>query len=700
MRTGFALFALVVLGACADDFEDCSADSDCPSGAHCDAQTRLCFLNVCRPECSAHQQCDERVCVPRYAELTLTAPGNGSTVRPGEVVVRAQLVLAEGREANPPGELAATITGPGGSALEFVLTRSGDAFIGQAPLQSEGEYQLLVRHAEADLSTMTTFRVDGTGPSLQVSIAPGPSRPASNGGTTWADPEPKYQDAYRRDEVALIRVKSADADLEPSSVQLRVRIETGQERSHPVAQVTNECDAAWCGEASVNLWELQMNAFRGEFTATATALDAAGNPAVSQTATSKVTRWKWTYALNDAGAALSPVLTGFGTIIVPFLAGPLRSLHPDGKVQWESFAVSEGRIALGEHSPSGQWLYVAGGTNAFDGVFKVLNATTGAPVTLCGPWDPSGALSNVVVHKLPVSPELGADEVATATFIQTCPEPRTERCFPSKGMFVSVRPGSSVDTCLLTPDVVDLNGYVARTVVAQRNQLFLTDHLPDRTSSFNFKGGAWAHRWTDYTGTSTVAAATSQEVVVFGSTTTGGRIASLSNSGVVDWQVETSRPRGSLLLDFDSQFYATTDTDSMAGSEVLTGRLRNSQSVQSVPGVSNVRSAILGHGDWIYLAREAGVEARSRESLSTVAWTVGGLDEPSGALMLDCTRDAEGEARPGYPGVVYVGTASGKLHSFIVDSRGIDTSAPWPSERHDPRSTGNADTDLTEFACP
>ncbi|MBX5481033.1 MAG: hypothetical protein IRZ16_04165 [Myxococcaceae bacterium] len=67
---------------------------------------------------------------------------------------------------------------------------------------------------------------------------------------------------------------------------------------------------------------------------------------------------------------------------------------------------------------------------------------------------------------------------------------------------------------------------------------------------------------------------------------------------------------------------------------------------------------------------------------------------------IDCTRDSTGAALKGLPGVLYVGSNSGNLYAFVVDSRGIDTSAPWPKYQHDPRNTGNADTDLSEFACP
>ena len=43
--------------------------------------------------------------------------------------------------------------------------------------------------------------------------------------------------------------------------------------------------------------------------------------------------------------------------------------------------------------------------------------------------------------------------------------------------------------------------------------------------------------------------------------------------------------------------------------------------------------------------------------------------------------------------------ASGR-RVVVIDSRGIDTQAPWPKYQHDPRNTGNSATPLTDFACP
>jgi hypothetical protein len=59
--------------------------------------------------------------------------------------------------------------------------------------------------------------------------------------------------------------------------------------------------------------------------------------------------------------------------------------------------------------------------------------------------------------------------------------------------------------------------------------------------------------------------------------------------------------------------------------------------------------------------------------------------------------------RAGGPGVLYTTTSvstSTFVEAIIVDSPGIDSTAPWPMESHDPRNTSNLTTPLSDFACP
>jgi hypothetical protein len=49
-------------------------------------------------------------------------------------------------------------------------------------------------------------------------------------------------------------------------------------------------------------------------------------------------------------------------------------------------------------------------------------------------------------------------------------------------------------------------------------------------------------------------------------------------------------------------------------------------------------------------------------------------------------------------GVLYMATETGWLVSYLVDAKGLDTTAPWPKYGHDVRNTNNAG--VTIEACP
>jgi hypothetical protein len=109
---------------------------------------------------------------------------------------------------------------------------------------------------------------------------------------------------------------------------------------------------------------------------------------------------------------------------------------------------------------------------------------------------------------------------------------------------------------------------------------------------------------------------------------------------------------------------------------------------------------VLGEGGLIYIASQTGLEARRQADLS-VEWTAPILS-PLSTTLLDCSRDSTGAKLTGRPGVVYGQSQinAHRLFAVIVDSRGIDPTAPWPMPRHDPRSTGNLATSLAPFSCP
>jgi len=64
---------------------------------------------------------------------------------------------------------------------------------------------------------------------------------------------------------------------------------------------------------------------------------------------------------------------------------------------------------------------------------------------------------------------------------------------------------------------------------------------------------------------------------------------------------------------------------------------------------------------------------------------------------MDCARDS-GVAAGSATGPLYVGTTGGSLYALVVDSPGLDSTAPWPKYQHDVRNTGNPTTPIQ--SCP
>src|SRR5262249_829942 len=120
----------------------------------------------------------------------------------------------------------------------------------------------------------------------------------------------------------------------------------------------------------------------------------------------------------------------------------------------------------------------------------------------------------------------------------------------------------------------------------------------------------------------------------------------------------------------------------------LSGEFQSSQASGVVRGVP-----VLGANQFAYTLTSAGtVEARNTELV--VLWSAQ-ISTSSGfraSPTLDCARQGAAE------GVLYAGSDSGELVAVVVDSRGLDPTAPWPKYQHDVRNTGNPTTPIQ--SCP
>ena len=117
------------------------------------------------------------------------------------------------------------------------------------------------------------------------------------------------------------------------------------------------------------------------------------------------------------------------------------------------------------------------------------------------------------------------------------------------------------------------------------------------------------------------------------------------------------------------------------------------------------RAALLGKGGHLYVVGSDGT-LRVLNSMTMAEewrWDSAFPTTKVSPLNMDINRDALDPCGPGQPGVLYVAASSGaatKLYAVLVDSAGLERSAPWPRHQHDPANTGNPATQLTPWTCP
>ncbi len=698
----------VVAGACATPLGDCDDDSDCGVGGVCDESCDCCLYPApqggpfdagdvqpgqCDPGCAEHDQCAGTSCEARYASILVQTPTSGVRLKQDQLVlVSAKLVLAPGKTANPPDALALTVTPPGQAAFEVPLKPTSDTFTGSFTATLGGVYQLVVTYPDANLTSPPTEVVsDGTAPNFTVTIAPPPGRQASAGGTTWTDVlDPAYAAAYRLDETATVYVSSEDDDVKEDSVAVEVKIGSGgaskwSVQTAPVQSCSSS--AKWCGRADVELWKLQMNAFHAELEVTATGSDLVGNTGSRPLAREKVTRFKWVHEADGSPLRGTVSVAGDGRVIGGTTNGGSKgkvfALSADGEPQWEQAIGSiVASPAIGDGDGSTQAVYVAGKDATGPGLWA-LDLASGAPLmgSICRIAGGSSIEASIVVSK-------------TRYDAETTPIETASTVVNGVGRLLSVRPGSTVDVCL--PKAGAGNVSYPDAIVAKGDAIYFAD-TSGALRGYDFHSvDVWSPRFTPIPGNHGA-----HGLAVDGSNLVASRASGVfvtSTSGTAGWTHATSAAGGAGVIGAQSKFYA-----GLGDNTLLAVTVGDSASARLAPfNMSGTVQAapLLGEGGWVYAAGTDGTLVARRDSdFDANVWSVGGLGAIEASLNIDCSRNATGQKRTGAPGVLYVANTAGKLYALIVDSRGIDTTAPWPKYQHDPRNTGNADTALTEFAC-
>lgn len=681
LQLAVVVLGVGLVGCNLDPAKSCQRDDDCSGGGRCDTGTKTCVTTQCKQACGFGEYCEEAsaVCAVAHTGSEVTSPVAGKVG--ARVKVHVKLTPAQTAPHEDPSTLMATvISEEGGSesvALDKVEGVDGE-YEGTWSPGASGEYEVKVED-ESYPSAGVKVSADREGPKFWVEVVPHEARP-DVGPTKYADVG--MPGAYRRDEVVKVEVKSNDEDVDPGSVRVAVTGTGAAWDAGEMAPVTSECDATYCGEVEVPLWGPEMKAYHARFEVAASGMDDGGNEGeLVDGGSVEVTRYKWTFTAPDGfHIVASPAVGRDGTVYVgtadpsTTAKGTLYAVRPDGTKRWEMDAGAvELSPAVGADAGGFEHVFVAGAYDTSLGNMWALDSRDGSVSNSCDgtPRGTSGlAISSTSIAGVESETATmgGADKTLTA--FRVAVSGTTNRCLAT------------------TPFSAAPSG----NVVTSSNHFFAPGGGTAAIEAAEFLSSGWQLDGVLATSAVPSTLALSEARFLF-SATPGVSAIDENGSNQVSFSAGGDVTSGPLIGSASGYVGAVSNLVRVDLDELTSSTVHPA-------GAGAKASGVLGEGNRLYLSAGTGFQAWKQDG-GTFEWEASdaGIGAADIGLSIDCTRDDAGTplARPG---VVYVKSGSTSLSAIIVDSHGIDTSAPWPKYQHDPRNTGNVDTPMTDFACP
>jgi hypothetical protein len=622
----------------------------------------------------------------------------------GAVSVQAELVLQPGAAANFPETLDFRVVRSDGG-VGGTLT-AGPRTAGVYPAQwtppGDGVFLLTAAYPQSGgPSTTVHLSVDTTPPTFTVTV-PTADAGAVAGGTSYADPS--LPTAWRRDQVVPVQIRTNELNLDPSPLTVVLRTDGGTGSTvNVVAFAQGEpCDAGFCGVARMNLWEPPFDAFRGPMVVEVRGQDRAGNVGTSSGVVN-VTRWKWRHDIAGATITATPALGNTGVVYVGTTNGSdndgqLLALSPNGRVLW---AASGGAVVA---SPTV-------GNVQDGGVERVYAALRKGSVSRVGFFDSAdggftAACSDVNSSSVLVQSSLAFAQLSAGSASETVYGVYSGRV---GGTLFAIRPDAPNDVFLQCPSVTGVGDISAPGNMLATGGAVVFGANDGRLKSYALDnaGTAFVAQWSH----PLVAVASEPptllqptSLAVAGGTVFGGgnylAFSKLFSVPLDGGQPPAYSPTGSAM--WNASIGNTNGNVAVVGLEnaklfSLTIADGGTQSIDTAGEV--IRSApVWGSDGYVYTGGATSGAIQARRPLGNVAWQFEPGSTIGASLTLDCNRQPEGSAISGLPGVLYAATRDGKVHAIVVDSRGLDTSAPWPKYQHDARNTGNPSTPIS--SCP
>lgn len=650
-------------------------------------------------DCSPLDYCEKTLgggsCVALYEAIAIRHPATGTVLDGGPQTLDVELIGYPGLTRRDPASVSYSIRASAGTGIlvegELPSAGAGHYQTSWTP-GPEGSYELSVSFHS--LSAASQFTIDRSAPAFSVQIPAPPlgSRPAGTNLIT-RDIEP-YSDAWRRDEILPVEVRANSNDVDTSSVNVvifGISSDGGVGRSQPtvIPVAVTPCDAGYCGLAQLPLWEPQMQAFRGNMFVRVVGHDRVGNDAEAA-AWAKVTRWKWDYDTVSPTGMTSPAIGPTGRIYFgPANAARIHALDPSGAEIWPSGrggipspASSVAVATLGDGSD----IIFTGTIHSATGKLAVLRGADGTQLRTCG---------------------LGNTQASIVLTRTTSGQPLPEA-------MALQNPGGSVNRTVVWYNAPG-SSFECSLFGSNWPQAAQSSSIVVKGSNFYYRGDAsniWGYQlgstnpsqaapgWPVYVpGLRWHTLAISGAEIIGGGSTgpDAGVVFAIPNIGGTFWRLDLTSEAWNPAIRGTSQILVGLTNDSV---QSVTTRDSASASTAPISGIVK-GTPIVARGNLLYVASGSYVHALDATDLTSHWQYRVASSDVEASLAIDCLRDAAGQAIGGRPlGVLYVPSMNGHLYAFIIDSAGLDTTSAWPKYQHDPPNSGNADTDLSLFACP
>lgn len=634
--------------------------------------------------CAAWQSCtptlDGGTCVAAVTGLQFVSPDGGTYGPSAPLTVAVAVTMVDGGVFSED----VPVVGPSGPAV----------LMGMGPVKTLVTTTPVVGGAftwrtafDGGVSATGTGVVDAVGPSLTFAPqGPGP---------------------YLRDALVRVEVRANEALAGPPEVLL-----AGSDAG--VRYVSAAACSGNCGSARCDCVELDMAApvlpmLTGSFTLSGSARDVVNNAGGGTGGMLAVTRLRWANPLPGVPTRLAPVaVSRSGVVIVatdetPTTTNPLRvfAFSPDGGSLWPQ--LQSGTVTAGPVVGASQvWLGTNDGTRT--ALLPVALSGGAAGTAQCDPvstntFNGDMALATVTGGEVVMGIRNGRLESTRAA---ACDAPYLFSPIPTDAtsrptVAVQATGGQGVEAYVAYEGDTRLwkAGANGPTWMGQGDVLLPGG--PQQTKSLLFDGmgrvgGGGVGNGT-YFMTSAVGALQSTNTVNTINVTNGSPAA--HGAGVL--------------------FYGTS-AGAVGRIQVQPGGGLADGGVASVTGIGSLQAPtpVLGNGV-VYLMGASGTLTVRRQSDLSEVWS-GSLATLTGQgtvaqPALDVYRDGAGNkvcptgtptTRPAL-GVLYVLTRSGAvatLRAILVDSPGLDNTAPWPKYQRDNANTGNINSDISPWTCP